>query len=299
MAERHPRDLDVVREKLLKECRRPGFAKTARYVKPIGRGVEGVSIRFAESAIRIMGNISVDTMTVYDDRERRIVRVTVVDCENNIPYSTEVNLEKTIERRSIQKSDEVIRTRQNRQGQTLYVIAATEDDLLNKQNAQVSKAIRTNGLRLVPADIIEECMEEVLRTQANEDAADPDAARRKLFDAFGKLGVSVSELKFYLGHEGTPSPAEMTKLRGIYSALRDGETTWRDVLEQLPAEGSNVAELDKLKTATQSVKEQLQSKSQAKRLNAIEGKPLDAPRVEPLHPAEIWPAKEKPDGDKS
>ena len=289
MAERHPRDLDVVREKLLKECRRPGFAKAARYVKPIGRGVEGVSIRFAESAIRIMGNISVDTMTVYDDREKRIVRVIVVDCENNIPYSSDITLEKTVERRTIQKSDEVVRTRQNRQGTTLYVISATEDDLLNKQNALVSKAIRTNGLRLVPADIIEECMEEVLRTQANEDAADPDAARRKLFDSFNKLGVTVAELKFYLGHDSTPSPAEMGKLRGIYAALRDGETTWREVVDQLPAEGERPADP---KSATQSVKDALLSKSQSKRLNVQEAKPMDAPR--PVDTAEIWPPKEKP-----
>ena len=47
MAERHPRDLDIVRAKLIKECKRPGFAAVARYLKPIGRGVEGPSIRFA------------------------------------------------------------------------------------------------------------------------------------------------------------------------------------------------------------------------------------------------------------
>src|SRR5258708_6569465 len=57
MAERHPRDLDVVRQRMLKECRRPVFAGVARYRKPIGKGVEGPSIRFAEAAIRLMGNI--------------------------------------------------------------------------------------------------------------------------------------------------------------------------------------------------------------------------------------------------
>ena len=77
-AERHPRDLDLVRQKLLKECRRPAFAAVARYLKPRGKGVEGPSIRFAEAAIRLMGNIAVEQSTIYDDREKRIVRVTGV-----------------------------------------------------------------------------------------------------------------------------------------------------------------------------------------------------------------------------
>ena len=37
MALRRPRDMDVVREKMLKECMRPSFAAVARYVKPIGQ----------------------------------------------------------------------------------------------------------------------------------------------------------------------------------------------------------------------------------------------------------------------
>jgi len=81
-----PRDLDVVREKLLKECRRPGFAEVAIYKKPIGKGVEGLSIRFAEAAIRYMCNIDISQQTIYDDAEKRIIRVSCTDMETNTPY---------------------------------------------------------------------------------------------------------------------------------------------------------------------------------------------------------------------
>lgn len=279
MAERHPRDLDVVREKLLQECKRPGFAAVARYLKPIGRGVEGPSIRFAETTIRLMGNISVDQMTVYDDREKRIVRVIVVDCETNTPYSSDITVEKTVERRSVKDGDEVLRTRTNSKGQMVHVIAATEDDLLNKQNALISKAIRNNGLRLIPGDIVEECMTQVLATQANEDASDPQQGRKKIFDAFGGLGISVGQLKDYLGHEAEALDAKETSdLRGLYAALREGELTWRQVLEakerSAPETPAPPFEAQGQKSATAAVKEHL-SKSQEKRSAAQTG--------------EIWP----------
>ena len=236
MAIRRPRDMDVVREKMLKECKRPSFAAVARYQKPIGRDQSkwptGPSIRFAESAIRNMTNITVEVMTVYDDREKRIVRVTVTDLEANVPYFQDVTITKTIERRQSKDGDTVLRTRTNSYGDTLYILEATDDDIINKQQALISKAMRTIGLRLIPGDIVDECMEAVIETQRNADAEDPDAAKRKLFDAFGQLGVRAEQIKEYLGHDGsTIPPKEMADLRALYASIRDGEATWRDVME--------------------------------------------------------------------
>lgn len=268
MAERHPRDLDVVRQKLLKECRRPGFAEVARYRKPIGKGVEGPSIRFAEAAIRYMGNISIDSITIYDDREKRIIRVSVTDCEANVPYSSDITVEKTVERRSRKDTDEVVRTRKNSQGNLLYIICATEDDLLNKQNALVSKAIRTNGLRHVPGDIVEECMDEVLTTQRKRDAEDPDAAKRKVFDAFASIGVTVQQLKDYLAKDADLlTPHELSDLRGLYSAIREGETNWREVMDSVGGASSQKEDSPSTKSTTVKVKEKLQAKPAATIVN--------------------------------
>ena len=89
MALRRPRDLLTVREKLLAECRRPGFARSAVYRKPVGRDhIEGPSVRFAESALRNMGNVATDVPTVYEDNEKRIVRVSVTDLDDNAPVFT-------------------------------------------------------------------------------------------------------------------------------------------------------------------------------------------------------------------
>ena len=236
VAIRRPRDIDAVRQAMMKECRRPSFAAVARYNKPVGKGIQGPSIRFAEMAIRCMTNVTVETMTVYDDREKRIVRVSVTDLEANVPYSIDVTIEKTIERKKFKEGDVVIRSRINSYGDTVHLLEAGEDDILNKQNALISKAIRTQGLRLVPGDLIDEGQRICRETMANEDKSDPDAAKHRLFDAFDDIGVRIEQIKAFLGHDGAKlSPKEMADLRGFYVAIRDGETTWTAVMESVSA----------------------------------------------------------------
>lgn len=231
VAAKNPRDLDDVRVRLLKECKRPRFAEVARYLKPVGQGVAGPSIRFAEAALRCMGNVMPEVATIYDDTKKRIIRVTVTDLETNLTYSQDVVIEKTVERSKLKNGQQPIAVRTNSNGYKTYIVEATEDDLLNKQGALVSKALRTLALRVLPGDILDECMEQVIRTQEDRDKQDPDAARKRLVDAFVAIGVKPSDIKTYLGHDlATSSPAELTELRGVYAAIRDGEGTWTDAL---------------------------------------------------------------------
>jgi hypothetical protein len=255
VAIRRPRDIDAVRASLMKDCQRPSFAAVAIYNKPVGKGIKGPSIRFAEAALRAMTNITVETATMYDDREKRIVRVTVTDLEANLPYSLDVTIEKTIERRKVKEGDVVIRSRQNSYGDTVHLLEAGEDDILNKQNALISKAIRTQGLRLVPGDLIDEGMRICRETMTKEDAVDPDAAKRRLFDAFAELGVNIGDIKKFLGHDGAKlSPKEYADLRGYYAALKEGETTWREIMDSLattdaPAAAATTTKTTKLRDA--------------------------------------------------
>lgn len=245
IAMKNPRDLDIVREKLLKECARPSFARVARYFKPIGDGIAGPSIRFAEAAIRLMGNIVVDTVILFDDSEKKIVQLSVSDLETNVSYPSSITVNKTVERKNTKEGDVILGKRQNAKNETVYLIEATEDNLLNKQNALISKAIRTNGLRLVPGDIIDECMWQVVETQKKEDAKDPDGEKLRIFDLFGALGVTVAQIKKHLGHDGTTlNPKELIDLRALYSAIKDGETSWREVMEaREPAQKKRLGEM--------------------------------------------------------
>ena len=83
MAMRNPRNMDAVRQELLKECRRPSFAnnKSAYYIKPIGQGVEGLGIRFVEVALRCMKNVLVETTMIFEDEQKEVHRVSVTDSQ--------------------------------------------------------------------------------------------------------------------------------------------------------------------------------------------------------------------------
>lgn len=233
VARSSPRDLDDVRVRLLRECRRPGFADVARYAKPVGnKSIVGPSIRFVEAALRYFGNATVESSILYEDAESRQLRITVTDLETNTTYASDAMVAKLVERRSLKQGQHAVSQRVNSYGDTVFLIHATEDELLNKAAAIVSKAVRTLGLRMIPGDIVEECMQEVVDTQGRQDAADPSSARKRICDSFSSLGVMPSDLAAFLGHaiDGA-SPDEIRQLREAYAAIRDGESTWRAVME--------------------------------------------------------------------
>jgi len=242
IALRFPRDLDDVRVRLIADCKRPGFAEIARYRKPISKGVEGFSIRFAEAALRAMRNVAPEMTTLYDDESKRIVRVSVTDLESNLTYSSDVVIDKVVERSQLRDGQVPLKVRTNSQGKTTYLVAATEDDLLNKQGALVSKAMRTHALRILPGDIQDECEAVILATLGNKAAADPRAEQKKLADAFASVGVKPSQLKDYLGHELEACAAEeLVNLRALFQGLKDGETTWAEITKPVPATAPTIA----------------------------------------------------------
>lgn len=250
MALRRPRSWDAVRVALLKACERPGFAGSATekiwgaawYRKPVGKGVEGFSVRFAEEAVRAMGNVDIQVATVYEDALRRIVSVTVLELESNVAYPASISIEKTVERTYLAKGQEAIKVRMNSKNEPTYLVAATEDEIFAKQNNYVSRAIRNGVIRLVPGDILGACRKRILEIREGDVAKDPDAFRRKIIDGFAKLNVPVAELTQLVGHDiATATPAELADLRDLWEALDEGKLTWADVMSDLRAESGEDA----------------------------------------------------------
>lgn len=242
MAMRQPRNMDSVRQELLKECRRPSFAnnKSAFYVKPIGQGVEGLGIRFVEVALRCMKNVLVETTMIFEDDIKEVHRVSVTDLEANITYPLDVRVSKTVERSKPNSDGSYISVRKNSYNKDVFTVIGTDDDLLNKRGALISKAIRTIGLRIIPGDLCDEAEEIIKRIRLDEAAKDPDAERKKIVDAFAGIGVSASDLVNYLGHGLEKcSPAQIVTLRGIYGAIKDGEATWATVMQNKSENGGN------------------------------------------------------------
>mgnify|MGYP001071805092 CR=1 FL=1 len=264
MAMKRPRNWMNVRAQILAACERPVFAEKAEYQKPMGGSkISGPSIRFAETVIQAAGNIKTSATVIYDDENIRKVHVQVIDLENNISYGKEITLAKTVERKQLKQGQEPLATRLNSYGQMVYIVPATEDELLVKQAAQESKIIRTCGLRMIPQDIVEEAMDVARATRKKN--IDPKAETNKILDAFAKMGVKPSDIASYLKKpvEQIVAP-DIDDLRQIYTAIKDGDARWADFLEDAEIVDGNVKEDANAKLA------RLKKESDAK-------KPVDRP----------------------
>ncbi len=242
MAMRNPRNWDAVRQDLIKECRRPSFAhnKSAYYIKPIGNGVEGLGIRFVEVALRCMKNVLVETTMIFEDDQKEVHRVSVTDLEANITYPLDVRVSKTVERSKPNSDGSYLSVRKNSYNKDVFTVLGTDDDLLNKRGALISKAIRTIGLRIIPGDLCDEAEDIIKSIRLDQAAKDPDAERRKIVDAFAAIGVSATDLISYLGHGLEKcSPVQIVTLRGIFGAIKDGEATWQSVMQNKAEQGSS------------------------------------------------------------
>ncbi len=200
MAYRKPRSEDQARVRILEACKRPGFAERVEYAKPVGgRSITGPSVRFAELALREWGNNLTESQVIYEDTEIRRVRVTVIDLETNATFSKELSVRKTVERK---KADdrEIIGKRVNKKGEMVYIVLSTDDELHNKEAALISKAIRNEGLRIIPTDIVDEAMDTAKATLRNRDSQDPKAAKKRVLDSFAAMGIKPVDLVAYLGH---------------------------------------------------------------------------------------------------
>lgn len=247
MAMRNPRDWDAVRQKLLHRCESTTFAETARYARPLGKKkneetgeweqqyARGFSIRFAEEAIRCMTNMSQEVAAISDDARQRTIRCTVIDLESNTPWSHEITLEKVKERKSLKKGEVPIGQRLNSYGETVYLLPATADDVRQQEGSIVSKTVRTLALRALPGDLQDEARRVIDATLRAEVRKDPDAARKRLADAFAEFRVGVTDLSEYLGGRPLSSITEdeIDVFRGVLVCLRDGDR-WSDLLAASP-----------------------------------------------------------------
>jgi len=258
MASRTPRNIEVIRQDVLRECQRPSFcapdesksgSSLAIYRVPRGsiqvngkgekQFIQGPTIRFAEMMLRAYRYLSIEVNPMGEDAEQRLLQVILTDYQACNWTSEIVTVPKRVERKKTKPDDVIIGQRTNSYGDTVFIVQATDDELAMKTNALVSKARRNLILQAVPGWLIEEGVDMVRRTAATKDAEDPDAAKRKIFDAFAQVGVSAAHLGEYLGHSNALSPAELEDLRGLYSGIREGFTTWGAIMAAKNEQGDD------------------------------------------------------------
>ena len=239
MAAKFPRDIEVVRQKMLTECQRPTFcapdlskngSSVAIYRVPRGGSqIEGPTIRFAEMAKRCYGHIFVEVTPLGEDENQQIFQVESTDYQNNDGGSEIVSVPKRIERSYAKDTDTVLGQRTNSKGKPVYTIVPTDDDLAVKRNALTSKARRNVIMQCIDGWLVQECISQIRKTAADKDAKDPAQSKREIFDAFSSIGVTAEMLNAYIGHSNPLSPAELDELRSFFGGIKEGYTTWAEI----------------------------------------------------------------------
>ena len=244
LAQQNPRSLELVRAKVLAECTNPALAEAAIYKIPRGgTTISGPSIRLAEAIRRSWGNNGVESTLVEEDDQRRVYQVSFTDYESGIFEAREVVVQKTVERSKPEKDGSYISVRKNSNGQNTFTVRASEDDLLMKQNSLISKAERNMVTAAIPRELLEEAVA-ACKKRLQEQSKKPGESKR-VVDAFATLGVPQKDLEGYIGLKVADfTPDTLQELRAIYTAIKDGETTWGDVTAgKLPAKKGGVAGL--------------------------------------------------------
>ena len=246
-----PRDVLACRAAILEDCKREGFAKAGIYHVPRGQKqdpatgkwvpniIEGLSIRFAETAARHFRNLVVEQVVIHDSARLRVIQVAAMDLENNFSTSMEISVEKTIERKKLKQGQTPLAMRENSYGETVYILEAGEDEFAVKIAAALSKARRNVILQVIPGDVLDDAREAIERTISHADKEIPIAEQqRRCADFFMKIGVGPEKLAEYFGHAlGEATAEELATLRLLGAGIRDGETTWREVMAAQTATG--------------------------------------------------------------
>jgi hypothetical protein len=235
-----PRKMADVRSRILGECERPGFASEAMYkIKRSSQEISGLSARFAESASRALTNIHTSTMVIFDDEEKRIIRVETMDLETNQTLTQEVTISKQHWRQFLRKGQEPLKKRTNSQNEVSFLVEMTEDDMRAKEHAMISIVSRNQVLKMLPADVKAEAQTIITATMLEDARKNLDRERAQAQSAFSEIGVSIADLTEYLGHGLQDLTAEESvELRKTWKAIDDGETTWAELMAQKESDAS-------------------------------------------------------------
>lgn len=231
LARTFPRDEDLFYSRLMRTCERFSFADKATFTFPRGESeVEGPSVYLAREMARMWGNMHYGHRVLFEDETRLKIQGYAWDMESNSRVTEEQTVSKMVQRWTGKGNNRELIWREADEREKL--------ELINRVGAKLS---RNCILHLLPWDVVQDAMAACATTVAKNVKSDPEAIRKQLIISFGQLNITPVMLNEYLGHPvKTCSPDELNKLRQIWKAIYNGESTWSSYMEAA-AEARKVA----------------------------------------------------------
>lgn len=202
-----PRDEIKAIDKAKMQCTRPRLAAMAMYsYNRGGTQVEGPSTRLIETVAACWGNIDSGYMIVERGADYTKIKAFCTDLETN----TTKTREETIKHyRSLKGGQKKLLT--------------DERDIREYVASWAVRAERACQEKVIPRDVIEECMEVCNQTMSMDSQNTDPEKIKALVNAFSEFGVTPQMLSKKIGYhiEDIKTP-QVIMLRKIYQSLKDG-----------------------------------------------------------------------------
>lgn len=223
-AKQYPRSVDKsLKEALTLATLDEETAASMFYVLPrSGKKIEGPSARLAEVMAYSWGNLRVDADIVAEDRTTVTAMGTCFDLEKNVAIRVRVKRRIT-DRHGKRYGDDMI-------GVT--------------SNAAISIALRNAVFKVIPAAMVRKVYSEARQASIGK-AGTITQKRQNALEWFAKAGVSEAEVFAVLEVRGLDDigAEELITLRGLRTAIKDGETTVEKVFRDTDT-GEGASELN-------------------------------------------------------
>ncbi len=219
-AKRYPRSIEKFKQACLTLATQDAeVAGSCFYHLPRGKGIEGPSVRLAEIVAASWGNLRAETRIVGASDKFVTAQGACWDMENNVFVRSET------QRRITDKSGK-------RYGDDMIGVTA---------NAAASIAFRNAVFRIVPLAHVKPIYEQCKKVAVGEGRSFIEN-RNGMLDWFQKLGISQEAVLAKLGCEavGDLTVGDCLKLRGLATAIHDGETTAEETFRAtVPGDGTH------------------------------------------------------------
>jgi len=211
-AKRYPRSLKEFKRKLMEmACLDEETAGSMFYALPRdGKTIKGPSVRMAEAVCSCYGNVICGARVVGIDKEFVTAQGFCHDLENNVSNTQEI-------RRRIVTS----------KGKRYNL-----DMIQTTGNAAAAIAFREATFKVIPRSLFKKEYEAAMLTSVGQ-AKSISETRRKVFEWWAKSGAPEAKLLAFLGRAGIDDVTldDLVTLRGLGTALKDGEITVEEALE--------------------------------------------------------------------
>jgi len=253
VAKRFPRDENLAIERIRRSFQRPRLAEAAEYEYTRGQKIVGPSVDCLRAVKAAWGNIQSGWVEI----ERKLGQSTV------IAYAMDLE---TNARAEVTFQVKHVRDRSERKGGA-YLLT-DERDIYECVANYAARRERKCLEDIIPADIVDEAVDQARKT-IREGSKEPiDARVRKMTAAFlESFQVDTAMLERRLGHKlDACSENELLALRRVYKSLHDGigkREDYFDLAEQKPSDPEDAGKSKAERTAEQ-LKGSKKSKAETK-----------------------------------